>query len=473
MSEKINTDKAIREKFEDFSVEPPVHLWGEISAELAARKKRLRVAYISWISAAAVVVFAFLAGWMINEKSISQLPEITAQQNAPEPKEDTATFPAKSNKIQADEEASAFTAPVSEAEKEVGNASRQYKLVVGNRIKKDEPTTVTSFIQDREKIEIEVLSGKKAELGTQEEAGLTVSKTQSIQEGERSLSESDQKLVASNIQNKRENGRPEHGWIVGAHLSPGYSAHTSSYSSGYAQEMENNLSGGTENMGGGFSVQYKTGKRLRVESGVYYAQNSQSSRSTNSLFASSPSYDFANITDNADGEILTASPVEVQSGGVAMNSTAGVMNITQIPEGAELSAANSSDYAKNNATLLSSGEFSQQFDFIEIPMYLRYRVVDSKLGIDLMGGLNAGIVVGNNVYLENNYGRQNVGNTADISTLNLSGTVGIGMNYSLGRHVSFSLEPRLNYYLNSINTDPDVTYKPYRFGLFTGVYYAF
>ncbi len=90
-----------------------------------------------------------------------------------------------------------------------------------------------------------------------------------------------------------------------------------------------------------------------------------------------------------------------------------------------------------------------------------------------MGGLNAGLVVGNNAYVENNSGRQRIGNTEDISNLNLSGTFGIGINYDLSKHLSLAVEPRFNYYLHSINTNPDVSYKPYRFGLYTGVYYAF
>jgi hypothetical protein len=90
-----------------------------------------------------------------------------------------------------------------------------------------------------------------------------------------------------------------------------------------------------------------------------------------------------------------------------------------------------------------------------------------------LGGVNAGLIVGNNAYIENDFGKQNVGETQDISTLNFSGTLGFGVNYGFGKHFSFALEPRLNYYLNSINSNPDIDYKPYRIALFTGVYYAF
>ena len=106
-------------------------------------------------------------------------------------------------------------------------------------------------------------------------------------------------------------------------------------------------------------------------------------------------------------------------------------------------------------------------------MYLRYNLLDKRFGIEVLGGVNAGFVVGNNAYIDNEYGKQNVGSTEDISTLNFSGTVGVGVNYMLGKHFSLAVEPRLNYYLSSINTNSEVVYRPYRIGIFTGVYYEF
>jgi hypothetical protein len=100
-------------------------------------------------------------------------------------------------------------------------------------------------------------------------------------------------------------------------------------------------------------------------------------------------------------------------------------------------------------------------------------VIDSKIGVELITGLNAGIVVGNNAYIDNQYGLQNIGETQDISPVNLSGTVGVGVNYALGKHFAVALEPRFNYYLNSINTNPSVEFRPYRIGFYTGVSYEF
>lgn len=472
MSKKTNTDQAIREKFESFSVEPPVHLWDEISGELLAGKRRKRMAAMGWIAAAAVVVVAFLAGWLLNDRSDRVIPSMveqtevqTDQMKPAEPQLQTETL-----KIKDQEEQVLIEKEVQTKSSETGfNKGFAVTLVAENVAKENEALPAGK----REEWNIDYLPLKTAEFKRDAET-LTTQMSRSQKLSVQNVSPSDEEMIASNLHNLQQEKTFEHGWIVGAHLSPGYAAHTSSYSTSYSGNMGANSEGGVRNVGGGVSVQYKTGKKLRLESGVYYAQNSQSMGSSDALFSMSPNYDYLPGYANLSGsDRVYANVVELQQGGMAMNSTAGVIKISQTPKGSELSAENTTDNALNQATLVTSGEFAQQFDFIEIPMYLRYRIVDSKLGIDLMGGLNAGIVVGNNVYISNQYGKQNVGTTEDISSLNLSGTLGLGLSYAMGRHFSLSLEPRMNYYLNSINTNPDVSYKPYRLGLFTGVYYAF
>ena len=69
MKEDLHMDKAIREKLENFSAEPPSHVWSNIQEKMAMRQRKRRMAYITWTSVAAVVVFAFIAGWMLNKES--------------------------------------------------------------------------------------------------------------------------------------------------------------------------------------------------------------------------------------------------------------------------------------------------------------------------------------------------------------------------------------------------------------------
>jgi hypothetical protein len=188
---------------------------------------------------------------------------------------------------------------------------------------------------------------------------------------------------------------------MGMYVAPGYSSYSSSYSETYAQNMNYKGSDGNANVGGGFSVQYKTSKRWIVESGIYYAQNGQQSENSTNVFARKENADYA-LADA--GLSYFSNQVRVENNTMAMNSTAGVIQFSSTPKGAELTG----DFeAKNtgvaNLVVPSSG-FSQVFEFMEIPLYVRYRVVDRKIGVELLTGFNTGIVVGNNAYIENQYG---------------------------------------------------------------------
>jgi len=51
--------------------------------------------------------------------------------------------------------------------------------------------------------------------------------------------------------------------------------------------------------------------------------------------------------------------------------------------------------------------------------------------------------------------------------------LGMGFKYGLSRRISLNVEPRIKYYLNSLNSNSSVTYKPYTIGVFTGLSYEF
>jgi len=471
MKEEKNIEQAIREKLEQFSVEPPAHVWSEIQAGINGQRRKKRKLYFTWAAAAAVVVFAFIAGWMFNENmgkvETKLVEDMSSHRN---PAQSPALSETRQQKLPA---ADQVHAPVVSTEKmpiKKTNAVSKPVQVEENRLRK-EFTAVNSHNRFRLRPMV-----SRSYVGSEIDIPNLHVSTTKRNDNQPGLLENDRLLMAENARRIAKNKHQADGenWVVGAYVSPGYAAHRSSYSNEYAQNLDQVSEGGVGNMGGGFSVQYKSGKRLRIESGVYYAQNSQSDGSTNRLLAFAPSLNTSNsAVSQPESNELYASSVQVQGGRLEVNSTAGTVRLRSAPDNAEISTLTNENAKGVNATLIANGELSQEFDFVEIPFYLRYKIIDRKYGIDVLGGLNAGLVVGNNAYLESTSGKQNVGQTANISTFNLSGTIGIGASYRLGNHFSLALEPRLNYYLNSINSSDEVSYKPYRIALFTGVYYEF
>lgn len=475
MSKKINIDDSIREKLEGFSVAPPPHVWDNIQTKMDVMHKKRRLVYVGWISAAAVVVLAFIAGWYFNDKTIAEQPAMVEQQ---------VVVPANDEGVENQQENTTETDSRTPADEADMFVAENIEVPV---VKESHAESYTS----------ELLAGDKNVAGESETPDLEIRKSYSLLERietiftkdlpEELLKEksreievtmvtpADEMLIAANLRSLNEQKQQEHGWIVGAQVSPGYSSHSASHNDTYSRNMTYDSNDGGSNVGGGISVQYKTSKRLRVESGIYYAKDGQKGNNSFRLFGSDKDmmYDAAPGASYDGVALAFSNVVRTGSTGIAMNSTAGVIEMKTTPQGTNIAAnlENTNDAMENR--LYADGEFSQVFEFVEVPLYLRYSVLDKKLGVDILGGINAGFVIGNNAYLDNDYGVQNIGNTADISTLNFSGTVGVGFNYMLGKHFSFALEPRLNYYLSSINSSSDVDYRPYRIGVYTGVYYEF
>ena len=465
MNEDRNMDKAFREKLDGFNAEPPAHLWDGIQGQLAAQRRKKRMAYYSWASVAALLVLAFLAGWYFSsDTSLQPANEMAERETAPM----NESMPEKEENA-AGKQPETSGIIENQPTKQVANASRlaaqnqeteNYLAAEGfsGTQNENEDRTIAEAMKFLDRIEADV-----HEISPKVALNL-YKKTENIY----SLTNEERRLIAANASSNHENKVQEKGWKMGLNVSPGYASYSSSHSESYAQDMAYSASEGSGNVGAGFSVQYQTSKRWSIESGVYYAKSGQKSQTTFELFARNNSASYGNF----DSELAYAPAKALTAGQMAMNSTAGVIALDKLPAGTEIVATPESEISFSNA-LLSRGEFSQVFDFIEIPMYLRYKVIDSRVDIDVLGGINAGLVVGNNAYLDNGYGTQNIGKTEDVSALNMSGTFGVGVNYAIGKNLSLAVEPRFNYYLNSINRNPAVEFRPYRIGVYTGLYYDF
>ena len=176
--------------------------------------------------------------------------------------------------------------------------------------------------------------------------------------------------------------------------------------------------------------------------------------------------------DIGSGYFNTPVNIEANTNKMQMNSPAGVIEFSSIPSGTVL--GNSiEDNTKTSAVFVSDARFIQSFEYIEIPLYLRYLIIDSKLDVEMMGGFSSNLLVGNETYMESGNTKSLIGKTNNMETVNYSGTLGIGLKYGLSKRIFLNVEPRIKYYLNSLNSNSSLTYKPYTIGVFTGLSYQF
>ncbi len=481
MNNKVKIDDLFRNKLSGLTEEPPSDIWNNIQDQLILRRRKMRTAIYRWTAVAAILVLALISGWYFDILSYERIPETAEIENIKQEEKNISAdkYAGKNLAASKDTESvvekseSLSTAAISgkkffsgtSGEAGGGQGSGIQRIIISDY---SEAVSGETGIDTKRRIAMEKIRNIRR-TSLQEDYPLALAgKT----DGTRTSSPDQvqkREMVAVNDIPVYKELKSKKEWKMGIEVSPGYSSYSSNHDPVYASNMTYPSSQINGNVCGGVSVQYKTGRKWSVESGVYYARNVQKSESTSQLFASN--YD--NEIPELSTEKLYFNPeVDVQGNRIAMKGIAGIIELEKIPEGAEIAGTFERTVSNPNA-LLTRGEFSQAFDFIEIPLLLRYLIINSKLDIELVGGVSAGMIVGNDAFLNNEYGKQKIGKTRDISTMNISGTLGLGLDYPLTEHISLALEPRVNYYLNSINNNPDVDFRPYRIGVYTGVYYEF
>lgn len=446
-------DDLIRRKLEQFVPEPPPTIWEKVHNGIASKKPENRQILIRWVAAAAVLLVALVTGWLLRQTQERFTPPGPADSRL------STTMP---------EIAGTEMNPGSEAYTTSGTNPLAGNLVVPARTidGRDKETetagNMTGSTAGRNIAllsEIKPLPGRVTgvwhEKGTNGLAGEKQNRV--IQSG---LPE---EVLALGLPEGKTH-REKNSWEIGVHLSPAYSSYTSSHSAEYARKMAPSENQSGSSLGAGVSLRFPSRGKWRIESGLYY------SRSGNQSGTTGPDYGNELIAGNVDKNY--ASTVIVDNGRYSMNGTAGVIKFSKIPVNNRFFTYSESAINLNTA-VAASGAFAQVFELMEIPFNLRYRILDDKIGLELIGGISTGLVVGNHVYADNPTGWMKVGTTDDISAINLSGLAGIGATYTIGKNISVSVEPKATYFINSINQSGEVRFRPWRLGLFSGLTYHF
>ena len=262
-------------------------------------------------------------------------------------------------------------------------------------------------------------------------------------------------------------------WIVGTEIAPLYSYRTitSDYlSNSYMNDLEKNESGMVA-LAGGLNVSFSKGRRLSVHSGVYYSRYGQEKNNVQAYTAqyADQSPETRNSTylsiPNSTGTIYSSN----QESGYdkVFTNTTGNSDALNFYEG--IAGLNTSSFQTESGDL----SVTQQFDYIEIPLTMKYKIIDRKLDFCIQGGVVTNFLVSNKVYLNQQGESQELGKTSGINKINYQGSVGMGFEYPILSNMSFNLEPRFRYYINPLDNSSQINVHPYSFGIFAGISYLF
>jgi len=217
---------------------------------------------------------------------------------------------------------------------------------------------------------------------------------------------------------------------------------------------------------GGITVAYKLFERLSVQTGVFYLQMGQSINDVKTVFnmyaalSSNNSYS-KNVVKTSSGSVTVGSNLKSDS------------NTTYSSYFNDESQSLATTAPLANAANPAKYRLIERIDYIEIPLMLRYRVINRKLSFDVLGGMSTNVLIDNNVFVD--YGSELVksGKILMARPVNYSSTFGLGFGYQITGKLLIGLEPSFKYYLQSYTTSGQVSSNPYAFGLFTGMVYRF
>lgn len=462
-------DNLFRSKLENFEQSPPDWVWDSIQGQLAEKRRRQLFVWVRYGAVAAALVLAFLIGYDWEQNKLpfhSTSPQSVVNSG----NEDAAVEPdhvaevndknkpgAKPDEISLTNSGTMLPGRSANAARVAGSELPSREKTSGLEAEVSPERTKSSLFSMTYRTKLKAqLNGKKTSTGEL----LAMNKLRD----ESSLSDQDRLIVAQNAARMRE-VEPDNGkksWVLGATVAPSVSNNRTGYSESYSRSMNQGSDKSDLSLAGGLTLAMQTKSRWSVQTGVLYNRLGQSSSGSSSqnMVLDAP----------ADGNYFVAG--KAMDGEVVISGPAGQIVMDALPRDALVLSAFDEGGA-SPSVLASSAGLEQIFEYIEIPMLVRYQLIDRKFDLQLMAGLNTGFLVGNSAYQSFGNDRTRIGSTSDMRSVIYTPNLGLGMGYELSPKLQLRLEPQWRYSVESINRNSNVNYRPSTFGLYTGLNYSF
>lgn len=215
---------------------------------------------------------------------------------------------------------------------------------------------------------------------------------------------------------------------------------------------------------GGVALSYKINKRFSVQSGLFYSSVGQEIEGINS-FAGFQKYD--NTKGGHNFEVLTTN-------GTVYTNNADVFLFADGNNNRMITNYNKDVFDPQKASLdYINNTIRQSFSYLELPVFVRFKVIDKTVDINLIGGLSYNMLLNNSVYTVIDGSKYMIGTTQGMNMFSISSSVGMGMEYNFSAKLSLNLEPTFRYYLNTLDNAYGSSFHPFSFGIFSGISYKF
>lgn len=488
MSNKKNIDRLYQEKFKDFEATPHKRVWKNIEQELKKDKKR-RVIPIFWYKtagiAAAIALLIFLGdtllepdvevvnstnskGDAIKDEPTPSLKDIVKEKN----NENTVLLQENANLKNETNIVKTSTSATQEKENNANFYSQQESVkkskkrfnsyhsahenatqnIAQTNNASAEAKTKENLLKTTESFKGETDFNQEANLKSNTNLASTVinkysTLTKENLEKENALAQREKELKEENNDEKEDDETESFArWNIRPNVSPVYYGNLSDSGSPIDPQFSNNNASGEVSMAYGVNFAYAVSKKLKVRTGVSRVKLNYS---TNDV-------------------AFTSSVEPVSLSGV--NSNARTKNIQVVS--ARPSNNSNPSLQERNINPHTLGDLKQQVGFIEVPLEVEYALLDKRFGIHLIGGASSLILNENEVAISSSEGVTNLGKANNLNSVSFSTNLGVGLGYEISEKLDFNVEPTFKYQLNTFSGNTN-GFKPYYFGVYTGLNFKF
>ncbi len=120
----------------------------------------------------------------------------------------------------------------------------------------------------------------------------------------------------------------------------------------------------------------------------------------------------------------------------------------------------------------NSGSLNQVFGYVEIPVEIKYNVVNGKLGLNVVGGFSTLLLNRDEVFIETDNFSQSLGSSNNLRPVNFSGNIGLDIDYSIHKNLFINISPMFKVQTNTFSKNSG-SIQPYYLGVYTGLNYKF
>ncbi len=264
-------------------------------------------------------------------------------------------------------------------------------------------------------------------------------------EEEKDKIELTEEILANNEETDEKEKEQINRWQINPNIAPVYFNSFGKGSPIHEELVENDKSGEI-NMSYGVNVSYAVNNKLSIKSGVNRVNLGYN---TNDIFA------YENLGENMASTDLFRN-IKFNDG--------------RLPQLSFLSK-NSVSLRESSPTVInkeSSTYINQEMTYYEIPLEVKYKLSDRKLGVSLVSGFSTFILSDNKISYELEGVDTELGEASNLNDISYSANIGFGLDYKLSKSMSFNLDPMLKYQINTFsNSSGD--FKPYFIGVYSGI----